>query len=65
MKFVQFIEYNMRKIFIEKLYINEMEKLFPNAFLKKSKFSISLDEQSENLTHFSPVFRGYRNVTLD
>ena len=59
MKFVQFMECNMRKIFIEKLYTNVMEKLFPDAFLKKSKFSISLDEQSENLTHFSPVSHFY------
>ena len=39
MKFVQFIEYNMRKIFIEKLYINEMEKLFPDAFLKNQNLA--------------------------
>ena len=38
MKFVQIIEYNMRKIFLEKKHTqNLMQKLSPEPFLKKPK----------------------------
>ena len=34
MKFGQLIEYNIKNIFLEKLYKNVLEKLFPDPFLK-------------------------------
>ena len=34
MKFSQLIEHNMRSIFLEKLYKNMVEELFPDLFLK-------------------------------
>ena len=33
-KFGQLIEYKMRNIFLKKSYINVVEKLFPDPFLK-------------------------------
>ena len=35
MKFGQLIEYNMRKNFLKNHKQNEVEKLFPDPFLKK------------------------------
>ena len=37
----------MRDIFLENLTQNVVEKLVPDAFIQKSKFSISLDQQFE------------------
>ena len=42
MKFVQLIEYNMRNIFVEKLYPKCAGKTIPRS--KKSKLSVSLDQ---------------------
>ena len=39
MKFGQSIEYNMRNIFLEKLYTHVAEKLFPDLFLKRNQWS--------------------------
>ena len=47
MKFDQLIEYNMRNIFLEKPSTIYGGETSPRAFFKKSKFSISLDQQSE------------------
>ena len=49
MKLDQLIEYNMRNIFLEKSYINYGVKTSPRPFSKKSKLSISLDQQSNVL----------------
>ena len=46
MEFCQFIEYNMRIIFLEKSSLISGGEATPRPFYKKSKFSISLDEQS-------------------
>ena len=43
MKFGQLIEYNIRNSFIEKLCTKSGEETIPGHFLKKSRFSISLD----------------------
>ena len=43
MKFGQLIEYNMRNFFLKNHSQNVVEKLFQDAFLNKSKLSISLD----------------------
>ena len=44
MKFDQLIEYNMRKIFIEKLYTKCAGETIPRPLSKKSKLSKSLDQ---------------------
>ena len=44
MKFDQLIEYNMRKIFLEKSYTKCGRETIPAPFSKKSKLSISLDQ---------------------
>ena len=49
MKLGQLTEYNKRNIFLEKPYKKCGEEACPRLFYKKSKFSISLDQQSEIL----------------
>ena len=46
-KFGQLIEYKMRKVFLEKPYTKCVGETSPRPFYKKSKLSISLDQQSE------------------
>ena len=43
MKFGQLIEYNIRKIFLEKSYTKCGGETSPRPFPEKLKFSISLD----------------------
>ena len=43
-KFGQLIEYNMRKIFLEKSYSKCGGETCPKPFSKKSKLSIALDQ---------------------
>ena len=43
-KFSQLIEYNMRNVFLEKLYTKCGEETSPKPFSKKSKLNISLDQ---------------------
>ena len=43
MKFSQLIEYNMKKIFLEKSYIKYDGETSPRLFCKKSGSNISLD----------------------
>ena len=49
MKFGQLIEYNMRNIFPEKPYTKHGGDTNPRPFSKKSKFTISLDQESKVL----------------
>ena len=44
MKFGQFIEYNMRNIFLEQSYTQCDGETIPKHFSKKSKLNISLDQ---------------------
>ena len=44
MRFGELIEYNMKNIFLEKLYTKCYEDTIPRPFSKKSKLSISLDQ---------------------
>ena len=44
MKFGQFIEYNMRNIFLEKSCTKCAGETIPRTLSKKSKLSISLDQ---------------------
>ena len=47
MKLGQLIEYNMLNIFLEKSYAKFAGETIPRLFSKKSKLSISLNQQSE------------------
>ena len=49
MKFGQSTEYNIRIIFLVKSFTKSGGKASPKPFYKKSKLSISLDQQSEML----------------
>ena len=49
MKFSQFIEYNTRNILVEKKCTKYGVEAISRHLYKKSKFSLSLDEQSELL----------------
>ena len=44
MNFGQLIEYNMRNIFLEKLYAERGRETNPRLFSEKLKLSISLDQ---------------------
>ena len=44
MEFAQFIEYNMRNIFVEKSHTKYAGETIPRPLPKKSKLSISLDQ---------------------
>ena len=44
MKFGQLIEYNMKNIFLEKLYKKCGEEISPRPFSGKLQFSVSLDQ---------------------
>ena len=44
MKFGRLIEYNMRKIFVEKSYTKCARETIPKPLPKKSKLSKSLDQ---------------------
>ena len=49
MKFVQFTEYNMRNVFLEKSYTKCGGETSPEPFSKKSKLAISLYQLSKFL----------------
>ena len=46
-KFGQLMEYNIGNIFLENSYTKCSGKTIPRSFSKKSKLSISLDQQSK------------------
>ena len=54
--FGQLIEYNMRNIFLQKLYIKHGGGTSPRPFFKKPKLSMSLDQQSEFLCSLFLVY---------
>ena len=58
-KFGQLIEYNMRNIFVEKLYTKCAGETIPRPLSKKSKLSISLDQQCKVL---NSLFLLYANL---
>ena len=65
MKFGHLIKYNIRNIFIEKSYRKYGGKACPRPFCKKSKLSISLDQQTEiiyNLFLLSVQVEVYQNI---
>ena len=65
MKFGQLIEYNMRNIFLVKSNIKRGGESIHKTFSKRSKLSISLDQQSKvlySLLLLNFQVKGYRYV---
>ena len=65
MKFGQLMEYNMRNIFHEKLYTKCGRETIPSPFSKKSKLSISLDQQTKVLYILFLLFVKLRTIESD
>ena len=59
MKFGQLIEYNMRKIFVEKSYTKCAGETYPRPLSKKLKLSLSLDLSCKFL---NSLFLWYANL---
>ena len=64
MKFGQLIEYNMRKIFLEKSYPKCGGETSPKPFSKKLKLSISLDQQSKVLYNLFLLYAKLRTIEM-
>ena len=65
MKFGQFMESNMRNVFLEKTYTKRGEEASSITFYKNSKWNISLFQQSEmlySLFLFYTQVEVYQNV---
>ena len=64
MKFGQLIEYNMRNIFVEKLYTKCAGETIPRPLTKKSKLSISLDQYCKVLNSLFLLYANLRAVEI-
>ena len=64
MKFSQLIEFNMRNIFLEKSYTKYGGETIPIPFSKKSKSSISLDQQSKILYRLFLLYAKLREIEV-
>ena len=64
MKFGQLIEYNTTKIFVEKPYTKCDGETIPRSFSKKSKLSISLDQQSKVFLSLLLLFTNLRAIEI-
>ena len=64
MKFGQLIEYNMRNIFVEKSYTKCGGETIPRPFSKKSKRSVSLDQQSKVLHSLFILYANLRAIEI-
>ena len=64
MKLGLLIEYNIRNIFLEKIYTKCGDKAIPRHFSKKSKLSISLDQWSEVLYNFLLLYVKFRAIEI-
>ena len=63
MKFGHLIKYNLRNIFLEKLYTKCGGETIPRPFFKKSKWSLSLDQYSKVL--YILLFGKLRTIKID
>ena len=64
MKFGQLIEYNMAKKFLQKSYTKRGGESIPRPFSKKSKFSISLDQQPKFLYSLLLLYANLRAIEI-
>ena len=62
MKFGQFIEYNMRNIFLEKSYKKYGGEANLTPSYKKSKQNLSMDQQSESLFLLYVQVENFQNI---
>ena len=65
MKFGQFIEYNLRKIFLKKLYTKCDGETIPRPFFKKSNLSISLNQYSNVLYILFLLLGKLKTIKID
>ena len=64
MKFGELIEYNMRYIFGEKSYAKYVTEIIPRPLSKKSKLSISLDQQCKVLNNLFLLHANLRAIEI-
>ena len=64
MKFGQLIEYNMRKIFVEKSYTKCAGETIPIPLSELSKLSISLDQQCKVLNSLFLLYANFRAIEI-
>ena len=64
MKFCQLIEYNMRNVFVEKSYIKCAGETIHRPLSKKSKMSISLDQQCKVLNNLFLLYANLRAIEI-
>ena len=64
MKFGQLIEYNMRNISVEKSYTKCAGETIPRPLSKKSKLSISLDQQCEVLNSLFLLYANFSAIEM-
>ena len=64
MKFGQLIEFNVRNIFLEKLYKKCGGESSPRPFSEKLKLSISLDQQFKVLCSLVLLYGKFRAITI-
>ena len=65
MKFGQLIEYNMRDILVEKSYTEYAGETIPRPLSKKSKLSISLDQQCKVLNSLFLLYANLRAIKIE
>ena len=65
MKFGQLIKYNMRNIFLEKLYAKYGRETITTRFSKTSKLSINRDQYSQVLYILFLLFAKLRTIKSD
>ena len=63
-KFGQLIEDNMKNIFLEKSYAKCGGETIPSPFSKKSKLSISLDQQPKVLCNMFSLCTKLRTIAV-
>ena len=64
MKFSQLIDYNMGNIFVEKSYTKCAQEAIPRPLSKKSKLSISLDQDCTVLNSLFPLYANLRGIEI-
>ena len=64
MKFGQLIEYNMRKIFVEKSYTKCAGETIPIPLPEISRLSISLDQQCKVLNSLFLLYANLRAIEI-
>ena len=64
MKFAQLIEYNMRNILVEKSYTKCAGETIPRPLSKKSKLSISQDQQCKVLNSLFLLYANPRAIEI-